>query len=949
MSVLLDFSVGERLFRVARTGRRGRSGEALLEEILDGEEKPLASGIRSVDEEIVQLLGLHYDAFTQAVVLPQGEFARFLKSQPRERREILRDLLRLQVYERMRREAFEKARELDMQLRGIGERLEQDYQAATPETLEALRLEEGQQDEELEKTSSVLGEKRDELERRKILHSKTRKLEEGRAYFKELSQRAAGVEKVAGRLDAAKRAQPLTPLFETADNARKRALEDEERAASASVRWDDLRKRREEDVERLKSARKSAEEIPVLRHRLRALDEVKGLMAPRKSIEKRLVEAEEKQNELEREIADVKVARVELARRVGELQEQLQAVSEELKNVGYDPELEQKLDEVRNEAVRLQDTRRAAEQDAEAAARANRKQEMLASRISEVEKAAHSEHEELKKATHRTSEAESTLREAEQELSAAHLRQHLQVGKKCPVCSRLVKKLPPPLQMTFLDALRSQFAEVKEAEAVARHVSDEKSGEAARARADLDAARRDARDLGDKAEASKGASRELERVLLYSLGSAVENEEGDTIEARVLAAAKRLGEVHGRFESITSRGQELEKELVRSQSELDSLGRRVEALAKQERELGKQIEKDKKELAQIDARVAKVTDVEAPDVEAEKLAARISRLEQDLKGAEALERKSGTEAASAQKAAEEAKRTAQESAEQAKTARERLGDAVSESGFEDEEAARCGVLEPAEQSQLEEEVTAFRQAHHTLEKQVADLEREVGGEVTSAEDLASVEAQWSRTQRDYEALLQKKAALGQQVKDLEKKIEKATELCQKRDVFAREHTVYRRLADDLRSEHFQAYLLEEAFHELVGGASGRLKKLSGRYTLEYLEDNFFVLDHDNAGERRSADTLSGGETFLASLALALELSEQVQRAAGAVNLDSLFIDEGFGTLDPETLDTVTAAIETLPVAGRMVGIITHIPELTERLPACIRVEKTPEGSRIKTW
>ena len=60
-----------------------------------------------------------------------------------------------------------------------------------------------------------------------------------------------------------------------------------------------------------------------------------------------------------------------------------------------------------------------------------------------------------------------------------------------------------------------------------------------------------------------------------------------------------------------------------------------------------------------------------------------------------------------------------------------------------------------------------------------------------------------------------------------------------------------------------------------------------------------MLDGENAGERRSADTLSGGETFLASLALALELSEQVQRAAGAVNLDSLFIDEGFGTLDPE--------------------------------------------------
>jgi exonuclease SbcC len=117
--------------------------------------------------------------------------------------------------------------------------------------------------------------------------------------------------------------------------------------------------------------------------------------------------------------------------------------------------------------------------------------------------------------------------------------------------------------------------------------------------------------------------------------------------------------------------------------------------------------------------------------------------------------------------------------------------------------------------------------------------------------------------------------------------------------------------------------------------------------LEYKQDAFLVLDQDNAGERRSADTLSGGETFLASLALALELSEQVQRAAGAVNLDSLFIDEGFGTLDPETLDTVASAIESLHVGGRMVGIITHIPELTQRLPACVWVEKHAEGSRVR--
>jgi exonuclease SbcC len=414
----------------------------------------------------------------------------------------------------------------------------------------------------------------------------------------------------------------------------------------------------------------------------------------------------------------------------------------------------------------------------------------------------------------------------------------------------------------------------------------------------------------------------------------------------VLAAAGRLGELRGRFETMTKRKQETESEMVRSQGELDGCGKRIEALLKHRQELEQQIEEGERELARINASVAKVTEAEDPNVEAEYLAEKIDTLEKALRDAEESERKRAEEAAAAKKAAEESKRTAEMSREQAQTGSERLRTAVAEAGFEDEEGARRAVADPEEQARLEREVTSVRQDYHSLEKQVTELESELDGGLVSAEELASAEAEWAAEQRDYETCLRERAALGQRIKELEEKVAKAAELSKRQDVVVREHVVYRRLADDLRSENFQAYLLEEAFRELVGGASERLKTLSDRYTLDYREDGFVVLDHDNAGERRSADTLSGGETFLASLALALELSEQVQRAAGAVNLDSLFIDEGFGTLDPETLDTVAVAIETLPVAGRMVGIITHIPELTERLPACIRVEKTPAGSRI---
>ena len=351
-------------------------------------------------------------------------------------------------------------------------------------------------------------------------------------------------------------------------------------------------------------------------------------------------------------------------------------------------------------------------------------------------------------------------------------------------------------------------------------------------------------------------------------------------------------------------------------------------------------------MALYEEKIARITAAPDPVVEAEQLLLEVQRLEEALRAAEQTERSLSSETVSKERAVEEARRVSGEVMARARQKRDRLSDALKEAGFASEEAARRMMVTEDEREDLERDVSEFRRERHATEKRIEELEKELGTEEVSDEDLSLATERVSRLRKDYEESLEEKAALGQQLKDLAGKLKKADELTRESERLSADHSIYRRLADDLRSENFQAYLLEEAFRELVEGASERLRKLSGRYAMEYRADTFHVLDHDNAGERRSADTLSGGETFLASLALALELSEQVQRAAGAVHLDSLFIDEGFGTLDLETLDTVTSAIESLPVGGRMVGIITHIPELTERLPDCIRVEKTADGSRV---
>ena len=104
-----------------------------------------------------------------------------------------------------------------------------------------------------------------------------------------------------------------------------------------------------------------------------------------------------------------------------------------------------------------------------------------------------------------------------------------------------------------------------------------------------------------------------------------------------------------------------------------------------------------------------------------------------------------------------------------------------------------------------------------------------------------------------------------------------------------------------------------------------------------------MVDHWNADEVRSVKTLSGGESFLASLALALALAERLAsfsvEGKAQQRLESLFLDEGFGSLDRETLDVVVQGIEALHGGQRMVGVVTHIPELAERMPARVEVAK----------
>jgi exonuclease SbcC len=180
--------------------------------------------------------------------------------------------------------------------------------------------------------------------------------------------------------------------------------------------------------------------------------------------------------------------------------------------------------------------------------------------------------------------------------------------------------------------------------------------------------------------------------------------------------------------------------------------------------------------------------------------------------------------------------------------------------------------------------------------------------------------------------------------------EQAREHTEQRAGLLRAHRVAKSLAGHLRANNFERWLLEEALDLLVDGASRILRELtSGQYDLIHDKGEFFVIDHHDAGLRRGVRTLSGGETFQASLALALALSEQLAgMSTTAASLESIVLDEGFGTLDAATLDVVAATLESLAARGdRMVGVVTHVHALAERVPVRFEVHKDARTAYVE--
>ena len=278
-------------------------------------------------------------------------------------------------------------------------------------------------------------------------------------------------------------------------------------------------------------------------------------------------------------------------------------------------------------------------------------------------------------------------------------------------------------------------------------------------------------------------------------------------------------------------------------------------------------------------------------------------------------------------------------------------------GFQDEQEYEQARL-PVEQIRaLEKEIS-----DHNLNLQKAldrfqRAQQSIGG--LKRPQLESVEIKLARLKAELSSLTE---ALGAN-QDKLKRLQEKTQSIQERQNDIAAHTQQYALMAELaevacdRSMTLERFVLASFLDEVLLAASLRLALVSrGRYQLrrdQHQHDKRraggldLVVFDSHTGLERSVATLSGGESFLAALSLALGLADVVQTRAGGIELDTMFVDEGFGSLDPEALDMALKALMDINHKGKLIGIISHVPELKERIEARLEITPSIRGSQAR--
>lgn len=912
---------------------------------------------KDADEQVLKLLGnMKAEQFRQVIVLPQGEFQKFLKATTEARRKILEVLFQTQMYshveELLKHHAANLKNQYDEQKKTI-ERLfaealppktdhvPDEYTIASIEQ-EITRLQEEERSNVQQMPQRELAWKQATeqvrlVQERENLAAGVDEAEQALVRHKE---QTSAIEEQKLRLDQAKKADRAQPQHKALQQAE---LHQRERVDKRIG----LQQAVNEAVQALHAAQHQKKQVDDTKPRIKELSDDHARWSVLRPNVMRSAELENDIKNAQKARSDAEKTRNGTKSKVQEIENDIQELN------GLIPDLTQKA--TQKQALQAELERWSSIERAQNTLREEREKfKEIKKQVSELLK------KEEKAAAERNKE-QQTFAETERAWrlgQAARLAFTLQDDEPCPVCGSYAHP-----QKAHQGAEKGIVTDADYDAAQSRKEATEKAHKIVREEytirnAELDAVKAHGETLKKSYDADFGAdfacSSEECSQKKYDIQQKIDS--ATSAEIRLQTAEKdlqRLTEDKNKY----AKQLELDEEALQTarnneasiQSALDTL-----RVSLQESTLSENLS-----VQELDARLKSIQEEQ-------------QQLQVAQEQAEAAVRTAETSQTQAQATLDALTEEIRQAEEYLYREREKFLQTLTESGFESAEALTETFLLPKEQTALHSAIDEWLRKGVELASQHKERLQQFGGEDTyraytaleTRPNLSALTEAEHQAEQAWKELLSMKERISLELERLTGKLGDIRSGLQTLEKYEQDLIPAQILAKTANGDNpfkmrFQDYVLAALLDEIIASANLRLRTISsGRYALErknVSEDkrkaemlDFDVIDF-HTGAKRNARTLSGGETFFTSLALALGLADIVAMRSGGIRMDALFIDEGFGSLDAETLDIALDTLTSLQAGGRLVGLISHVSELKERIPTRLEIIKTAQGSAIGAW
>ncbi|MGR5452944.1 AAA family ATPase [Vibrio alfacsensis] len=930
--VTLEFSLHGKSYRVIRSpeqeapkargeGMTVRKHTAALYEITD-EEKLITSKTTQVKTEVTNIIGLNETQFRQVMVLPQGKFRELLLATSKEREEIFGQLFQTDIYKKIeyalkdKASAISKAKdEFDNQIRGALQVAGVSSEAELTEQREALSVQFETVQKQEQESLAQLNTVKTDLQKAEALSNEFKKREQAEIALKQHLQQSDAISFRQLQLDNAKKASKIELPYVTLQNASKQTHELEQKVAKLSQDLtvaDETVKAKEGA---LQTAKEQAAQLPKLTEHQYQLESMKGKLVEKSELEKAINAGLTQKSEFEATLKKYIALKEQLTLEAQQGQKSLDQARVDVASIGSVEA------EIKQQQRLMQDLQKLNGLNQDLA----KLDALTPSKQASVDQAK-ARYIELQRSA-------DTLELSWHNAQAAVLAQRLQAGEMCPVCGSV--EHPHPAQFVGEEVTKEQVQNARNTEREGQVALNQLNNQLEQHNIAIGQYKQQIEQLSD--ELGQNAALDLgmlqasmqqfnERLQQLSSINLVHLEQSvNELNQRCITGESKINDLQNQMAANESTIKVNQEQLVKlsasfdaKYSSLEVLEQDIAAIQKQIAALNSALETAQNHLQQA---VLTKTNIES----------QLTTHQQWLN--EALERLN--------------------------TAKADWEQALQASAFEDEAQFLVSKVDEAEMQVWQQEIDAFKQTQIKLEQTLADLSSEL--KELALPDLEGLNVKLNSVQQGYVEARNQLDSTRSLFERLEKVRNDIVMLHDKNTKLEDEYKVFGTLYDVASGKtgsriSLHRFVLGVLLDDVLIQASQRLNLMSkGRYILARKTEGFkgaagrgldLVVEDSYTGKTRDVATLSGGESFMAALALALGLSDVVQSYSGGIRLDTLFIDEGFGSLDPESLDLAIQTLVDLQQTGRMIGVISHVSELKEQMAQRIDVEPSRLGSKV---